>query len=571
MSWKPVGGINRSSLHNIVSSNFNNSVFSRVSNYVGDSSGITILNSSIEMSNNSVFDASALYVNNLIDISVSQPIRTGNILYQNNNNLYWGNQILNAGGMANLYWEDVCGVTTTKVNDNVHIIGNLEVKDIVFDNSSIIAEISQNNVYIGSMFQASGQLYLDSCNNMIQIGNGTNNTSAIRIGNSGNKNVYLGNPDSSNIEIFSDAQIIEDCSNMILKANTISIGKGDSVTTTIGESHSTYFSSFVSDLCNNSITVGAAPSWVTDFNNSNPTSIFQLIPGNLTTLHEIKGNLLGQDNPTPPGQPYPNGQYFALVIGVAGTGYGYFYTVNRVFNSGNNPGSNTSLTAPFNNLFNNISAPRQIYAFLYNSVPTEAIGNIYFYANNGLTFPNTSIIPGPIVPQFSYNISEIVSDTIKIGAVSSTIDFSGSVAHFQMPNVNISGNLSKTSGSFKIDHPLDIMNSEYYLIHSFVESNQPDNIYTGEGILDDQGESEINIDTYFNMTNGTMNSLNRNIRIMVIGNGFNASWKLKDNLLKINGQESGEYTFQLVGERKDPHIQKFWNNDKYITEVKKYN
>ena len=56
---------------------------------------------------------------------------------------------------------------------------------------------------------------------------------------------------------------------------------------------------------------------------------------------------------------------------------------------------------------------------------------------------------------------------------------------------------------------------------------------------------------------------------MVIGNGFNACWKLDSNLLKINGSESGEFTFQVIGERKDPHIQKFWGNDKYITEIKK--
>jgi len=497
------------------------------------------------------------------------PGDTTNKLYRSGSSLYWNGNILDNSGVANLYWEDIAGVTTTKVNNDVKIIGDLQVNEIFFDNSSVITEISQNSVYIGTMLEASGQLFLDSSNNLIQIGNGSSNTSAIRIGNSGNKNVYLGNPDSSNIELFSSAKIVSDCSDIMLKANTISIGKGDSVKTTIGEAHSTYFSSFVNDLCNNSITIGAPPSWITDFNNSNPTSVFQLIPGNLTSLHEIKGNLLGNADPTPAGQPYPNGQYFSLVIGVAGTGYGYFYTVNRIFNSGNNPGSNVSLSAPIDALFNNIAAPRQIYGFLSTSIPTEAIGSIYFYNNNGLTFPNESIIPGPIVPQSSYNIAEIVSDTIKIGSVSSTIDFSGSVAHFAVPNVNISGNLSKTSGSFKIDHPLDSMNTEYYLIHSFVESNQPDNIYTGSGILNKNGETNINLDEYFNLTNGTMISLNRNIRIMVIGNGFNACWKLDSNLLKINGSESGEFTFQVIGERKDPHIQKFWENDKYITEIKK--
>ena len=44
-------------------------------------------------------------------------------------------------------------------------------------------------------------------------------------------------------------------------------------------------------------------------------------------------------------------------------------------------------------------------------------------------------------------------------------------------NVQINGNLTKSSGSFKIDHPLDPANK--YLYHSFVESPDMKNIYDG--------------------------------------------------------------------------------------------
>ena len=53
-------------------------------------------------------------------------------------------------------------------------------------------------------------------------------------------------------------------------------------------------------------------------------------------------------------------------------------------------------------------------------------------------------------------------------------------------NTNIFGTLYKTSGAFRIDHPLDPENQ--YLQHSFVESPDMMNIYNGNVTLDDKGE-----------------------------------------------------------------------------------
>ena len=53
-------------------------------------------------------------------------------------------------------------------------------------------------------------------------------------------------------------------------------------------------------------------------------------------------------------------------------------------------------------------------------------------------------------------------------------------------NMSITGNLSKGSGSFKIDDPLDPANK--YLSHSFVESPDMMNIYNGVIVLDSKGE-----------------------------------------------------------------------------------
>ena len=66
-------------------------------------------------------------------------------------------------------------------------------------------------------------------------------------------------------------------------------------------------------------------------------------------------------------------------------------------------------------------------------------------------------------------------------------------------NVQVNGNLTKSSGSFKIDHPLDPANK--YLYHSFVESPDMKNIYDGTVTLDEKGEAVVPMPDYFSALN----------------------------------------------------------------------
>ena len=77
-------------------------------------------------------------------------------------------------------------------------------------------------------------------------------------------------------------------------------------------------------------------------------------------------------------------------------------------------------------------------------------------------------------------------------------------------NLTVTGNLSKSSGSFKIDHPLDPSNK--YLYHSFVESPDMMNIYNGNVTTNRQGLAVIVLPSYFE-------ALNRDFRyqLTVIG------------------------------------------------------
>jgi hypothetical protein len=66
-------------------------------------------------------------------------------------------------------------------------------------------------------------------------------------------------------------------------------------------------------------------------------------------------------------------------------------------------------------------------------------------------------------------------------------------------NVHVAGNLTKTTGSFRIDHPLDPANK--YLYHSFVESPDMMNIYNGNVTTDANGNATIVLPEWFEALN----------------------------------------------------------------------
>jgi hypothetical protein len=86
----------------------------------------------------------------------------------------------------------------------------------------------------------------------------------------------------------------------------------------------------------------------------------------------------------------------------------------------------------------------------------------------------------------------------------------GGFAGFFGGNVNVTGNLSKAGGSFKIDHPLDPANK--YLSHSFVESPDMMNLYNGNVTTDAHGDAAVQLPDWFE-------TLNRDFRyqLTVIG------------------------------------------------------
>jgi hypothetical protein len=85
------------------------------------------------------------------------------------------------------------------------------------------------------------------------------------------------------------------------------------------------------------------------------------------------------------------------------------------------------------------------------------------------------------------------------------------VGRFSSSGFQVTGSLSKGSGSFKIDHPLESKKDTHHLVHSFIEGPQADLIYRGKVDLVD-GKAVVNMDQIARMTEGTFEVLNRNIQ-----------------------------------------------------------
>jgi hypothetical protein len=115
-------------------------------------------------------------------------------------------------------------------------------------------------------------------------------------------------------------------------------------------------------------------------------------------------------------------------------------------------------------------------------------------------------------------------------------------------NVSVSGNVSKSGGSFKIDHPLDPANK--YLYHSFVESPDMMNIYNGNVVTDANGDAMVPLPEWFE-------TLNRDFRyqLTVVGQFAQAvvASKVADHQFSIKTDKPNvEVSWQVTGIRQDP-------------------
>jgi len=148
------------------------------------------------------------------------------------------------------------------------------------------------------------------------------------------------------------------------------------------------------------------------------------------------------------------------------------------------------------------------------------------------------------------------------------------VFRIEEDGVVVTGDLSKSSGSFKIDHPLKP--DTHHLVHSFVEGPQADNLYSGEVELIN-GQTQINLDEWFGMTEGTLVALNRDFRVFTTNetDWDNVKGRIENNILTIicqNPESTATVSWLVIGERQDKEIHESIltdDNGKIIVEPQK--
>jgi hypothetical protein len=128
-----------------------------------------------------------------------------------------------------------------------------------------------------------------------------------------------------------------------------------------------------------------------------------------------------------------------------------------------------------------------------------------------------------------------------------TVDAAGN--GFYAGNLNVTGKLTKGSGSFKIDHPLDPASK--YLSHSFVESPDMMNVYNGNITTDRHGLATVNLPDYFEALNGDFR-----YQLTVIGQFAQAivAKKIAANRFVIRtSRPHVEVSWQVTGIRHDAY------------------
>jgi len=188
-------------------------------------------------------------------------------------------------------------------------------------------------------------------------------------------------------------------------------------------------------------------------------------------------------------------------------------------------------------------------------------------------------LSGTVTASYIAASNSVFAGSGGVGAMALKVTYSGADKFTvqNTGNVAVAGALSKGSGSFKIDHPLESKKDTHHLVHSFVEAPQADNIYRGKVDLVD-GSATVNIDTVAGMTEGTFVALNTDVQCFTTNESDWDSVKgsVSGNILTIscqNESSTATVSWLVIGERHDQHMKDTdWTDDngKVIVEPTKW-
>ena len=185
-------------------------------------------------------------------------------------------------------------------------------------------------------------------------------------------------------------------------------------------------------------------------------------------------------------------------------------------------------------------------------------GNANLTFNHRREVPDVSGNAGRIQVNVDASSGSFMSFGVKSGVTQNTQVGIPIVFTINESGVSITGSLSKSSGSFRIPHPLSSKTNTHDLVHSFIEAPQADNIYRGKVNLVN-GTATVNIDTVAGMSEGTFVLLNREIQCFTSNEtGWTAvKGSVSGNILTIIAQDNtctDTISWLVIGERQDQHM-----------------
>jgi hypothetical protein len=178
--------------------------------------------------------------------------------------------------------------------------------------------------------------------------------------------------------------------------------------------------------------------------------------------------------------------------------------------------------------------------------PASGVYGLQFSEEAGIGVDGESVL-GDGVRGFSFGNAGVVGEGRASGVVG-ICNYSDGRAGLFLGDVFINGHLSKSGGGFEIDHPLDPQNK--HLCHSFVESPDMLNVYSGNATTDANGDASVTLPEYFE-------ALNQDYRyqLTVIGQFARAivAQEIRNNQFTIKtDQPRVKVSWQVTGIRQDP-------------------
>ena len=259
-----------------------------------------------------------------------------------------------------------------------------------------------------------------------------------------------------------------------------------------------------------------------------------------------------------------------LGIGLQGVG-GFIGNFNVAsFGGGSGAGTGGITYGSFNRSATTADSSYGVYGESYalstTATPSVSFG-VYGYAQDGQTY-NSGVFGDATASATGDNYG-VVGNADNgtgynigiLGLQGTTTSSTANYAGYFSGDVQIIGSIAKSSGSFKIDDPLDPENK--YLYHSFVESPDMMNIYNGNITTDASGTATVELPQYFE-------ALNKDFRyqLTVIGSFAQAmvSKEVAGNTFEIKtNQPNTKVSWQVTGVRKDVYA----NAHRLVPEVEK--